>query len=512
MSHTEKKVPSIQKMNDKQQKAHKNQQKLMTGTIITLVFTIVSFVLVPAMAGSSGKQGNIIFGKYANKNITFQQGNYFSQQVESVNNMYRDSLGSNGNVDFLRQLIWRSAFNQTVVRTAILSEMEDSGVSVSSRAIDRGIVESGMFNTNGQFDEQAYLNTSATRLKEIRSTMKDDMTVQIYSIDTISNQKRSDSMMNFLLDMGNPEKNFTFARLPYSSFPDDQVRNYGSENTSLFESIDLKRITMKSSESEAAAVLKKLDSGEQSFEDLAKNFSKDTYAENGGAMGSTYKYTLLSFLNEDQAKTVMSLEGGKHSSLIGSDKNWYIFEAVSGAAKPDLTSESVISDIRTYMEREEVGIIEDYLMSKAEELAVAAHSSSLTEAAGQLGVETGETGFIAPVYGNVPFIINSPGNKKDNSLLSAAAFSDEFFDKVFVLKTPGETSQPFVLDKSVVVFSLAGSQKGSTYPEEYKDYIQSSLANELSQYKQSQLQAILLKSPKFKDNFNKAYNRLFPKS
>ena len=122
------------------------------------------------------------------------------------------------------------------------------------------------------------------------------------------------------------------------------------------------------------------------------------------------------------------------------------------------------------MEREEVGLIEDYLMSQAEEMALVAHNSNMNEAAAQFGSESGETGFIAPVYGNVPFIINSPGNKKDSSLLSAAAFSDEFFEKVFVLKNPGETSQPMVLDRSVVVFSLIEEQEGFSYPEEYKDY------------------------------------------
>jgi len=512
MSNTEKKVSNIEKIDEKKKKARKNQQKLMAGTMIILVFTIISFVLVPAMAGSAGNSSNLVFGKYGNRNITFQQGNYFSQQVESVNNMYRDSLGSDGNVDFLRQLIWRSAFNQTVVRTAILAEMDASGVTVSSRGIDRGIVESGMFSTNGRFDEEAYLNTSATRIKEIRTSLKEDLTVQTYYSDTLYNQKRSDAMMDFLLDMGNPEKNFSYARLPYSSFPDDQVITYGNENSALFESVDLKRITLKSSESEASAVLKKLEAGEQSFEDLAKTYSKDTYSEDGGAMGVTFKYTLLGFLNEDQASEVMSLNAGKYSTLIGSDKVWYIFKAETGAQKPDFSSDELISTVRTYMEREEVGIIEDYLMAKAEELALAAHTSSLSEAAGQFGVESGETGFIAPVYGNVPFIINSPGNKKDSSLLGAAAYSDEFFDKVFVLKTPGETSQPLVLDRSVVVFSLAGTQEGFSYPEEYMGYIRSELGNELSQYKQSQLQSILLGSPKFKDNFNAAYNRIFTQS
>jgi hypothetical protein len=145
-------------------------------------------------------------------------------------------------------------------------------------------------------------------------------------------------------------------------------------------------------------------------------------------------------------------------------------------------------------------------------MAAGTFTSNLSEAAAQFGSESGETGFIAPVYGSVPFIVNSPGNKKDSSLLSAAAFSDEFFEKVFVLKTPGETSQPMVLDRSVVVFSLLEEQKGFSYPDEYKDYIRTELGNELSQYKQSQLQKILMDSPMLNENFKSTYNRVFTES
>lgn len=511
MSQEEKKVSNIKSAaKTKEHKYKKRQQNMMVGTIIILVIVVISFVVVPAMAGSgSSGGGQLVFGKYGKQFITFKQGNYFSQQVESVNNMYRDSLGTDGNVDFLRQLIWRSAFNQTVVRTAILDEVAESGISVSSRGIDRGIVESGMFNNNGRFDEDAYMATSGTRLKEIRKSLEEDIKVQTYYVDTLYNQKRSAAMMDFLLDLGATEKNFSYARLDYSAFPEEQVINFGKDNEKVFQQIDLNRITIRSSEDEAASILKKLESGEKSFEDLARTYSKDTYAEDGGSMGSTFNYTLLSFLSDEQASAVMSLGAAKHSDVIATEGSWYIFQAAEAAVAPDYTDTVMVSTIRSYMEREEIGVIEDYLMMKAEEMALVAHISSLAEAAAQFATDSGETGFIAPVYGDVPFIVNSPANKKDSSLLSAAAYSDEFFEKVFILKTPGETSQPMLLDRAVVVFSLIDEQEGFTYPEEYQTYVRAELASELSQYKQSELQGIFLDSPKFKDDFNKTYGRVF---
>ena len=514
MSKDEKKVSNIKSAgNDKHRKYQKRQQNMMIGTIIILVIVVVSFVLVPALSGTGGGgAGSFVFGKYGNQQITFQQGNYFAQQVQSVNDMYRDSLGGNSNVDFLRQLIWRSAFNQTVVRTAILDETTEAGAGISASGIDRAIVESGIFSSNGNFDEEAYLSASGTRIKEIRKSLEEDMKVQTFYSDVIYNQQRPEAMIDFLLDMGGTEKNFAYARLNYSSFPEDKVVEYARGNENLFERITLNRITVRSSENDANAVLQKLESGEQSFADLAKTYSSDSYSDNGGSMGDTYKYTLLGFLTEDQSSSVMSLSAGQHSELIAAGNSWYIFQAEAAASAPDYSNSDVVASVRSYMEREEVGLIEDFLMMRAEELALAARASSFAEAAGEFAAESGETGFIAPVYGSVPFLVNSPGNKTNDALLSSAAYSDEFFEKAFALKTPGETSQPMILDRSVVVFSLIGEQEGFAYPEEYASYIRGQLTNELSQYKMGQLQSVFLSSPKLKDNFTKTYSNLFAES
>jgi hypothetical protein len=63
-----------------------------------------------------------------------------------------------------------------------------------------------------------------------------------------------------------------------------------------------------------------------------------------------------------------------------------------------------------------------------------------------------------------------------------------------------------------VVFSLLDEQEGFSYPDEYKEYIRAELANELSQYQQSELQNIFMSSPKLKDNFTSTYNRVFAES
>ena len=230
MSNKEKKLSTPKTTQEKKAEQHKKKQRnLMTGTIIILVITVISFVFVPAMAGSGSSGGSLVFGKYGNTPITFEQGNYFSQQVESINSMYRDSLGANSNVDFLRQLIWRSAFNQTVVRTAMLEEIDSAGAGVSSKKIDRAIVTSGMFDVNGTFDESAYMNTSGSRMKEIRESFQEDLRVQIFNEDTMYNLKRSDKQLDFLLAMGSPEKNFDYALYPYSAYPAARVSEYGKK-------------------------------------------------------------------------------------------------------------------------------------------------------------------------------------------------------------------------------------------------------------------------------------------
>ena len=512
MSKKEKKLSNSNDAAKLKADKHKRKQKnLMAGTIVVLALTIVSFVFVPALAGSAGASGSLVFGKYGNTPIKFEQGNYFSQQVESINSMYRDNLGSNGNMDFLRQLIWRSAFNQTIVRTAMLDDVESADAEVSSRKIDRAIVTTGIFNENGTFNEEAYMNTPGTRMKEIRDSLEEDLKVQTYYMDTLNNIQRSDKQIDFLLSMGSTEKNFSYASLPYSAYPVSKVTEYGKDNSDIFSRRDLNRITVYSSEKEALDILNKLDNG-SSFDELARNMSKDSYSENGGSMGETHYYNLLTFLDKEQADEVFALATDSYTGVISTDNAYFIFQAAGSVIDADTADNEVIASIRTYMEREEVGMIEDYLVEQAQALSVKAQSSDLLTAAADMGLETGETGFIAPVYGNIPFIVNSPGNKTNDSLLSSAAFSDDFFQSAFSLKTPGEVSEPVILDRRVIVFSLLDEQEGFQYPEEYKPYIESQLTSELNQYKESQIQSVYLNSDKLKDNFDETFSRIFKES
>ena len=512
MSNKEKKLSDFSDASKMKAAKHaKKQKNLMTGTIVVLALTIVSFVLVPALAGSGSNSGSLIFGKYNSTPITYEQGNYFAQQVESINSMYRDSMGSGNNVDFLRQLIWRSAFNQTIVRTAMLEEVASAGGGISSKKVDRTIVSSGMFNENGIFDEEAYMNTAGSRMKEIRDSIEEDLKVQLYYNDTLNNLQRSEKELDFLLSMGSKEKNFSYATLPYSYYPAEKVSQYGKENPSLFMRMNISRITVYTSRKEAQEILNKLDSG-TSFDEVARNMSKDSYADNGGSMGETFYYNLLTYLSSEQADEVFSLSANTYSGILESDKAFFIFQSAGEKTTIDTDNSDFIGIIRTYMEREEIGMIEDYLSEQAEALAITAQTSNLVSAAAQLGLETGETGYIAPVFGNIPFIINSPGNKTGDSLLSSAAYSDDFFKKAFSLNEVGQVSEPVILDRSIIIFSLTGEQDGAEYPDEYRNYIESQLAGELNQYKESQIQSVYLKSDKLKDNFNSTFNRIFKES
>ncbi len=513
MSSKETKIADFQAA-DKKRKEHKqrrHQQKLMFGTIVVLVITIISFVFVPALAGRGGNSGSLVFGKYGKRPIRFQQGNYFSRQVESINNMYRDSLGNNGNMDFMRRMIWQSAFNKAVVRAGILEELAASDAGVSSRRIDKAIVESGMFSEDGAFNEAAYLEASPGRLREIRISLEEDLLVQTYYNDTLASRHPSEKMTDFLLGMGKKERNLAYARLPFSLYPEEQVKSWGKEHANLFEKRDIRRITISSSEEEAKGILKKLDTGESSFEELAKAWSKDAYAKEGGLVSSAPMHQLLSFLTEEQAASVMALPEGTHSDLIQQGDSWYIFQADSPVQKADFDQDEMITELRSYLEREEIGMIEDYLLARGEEIAreASAQSGDFDVAAEKLGAEKGETGFISAIFGNIPFLMNSPAMQKDVPFLKAAAYSDEFFEKAFSLKASGDVSSPMVLEKAVLVFSLK-EERDAEEQEAYKSYLEYQVKNELTRSQQSVQEDIFLKSPLLKDDFSKTYNRIFP--
>ena len=218
------------------------------GIVLVLVLVVVAFIFVPAMSQAASQSSELVFGKYGDTQIDYVPGNYFARQIEYINNIYRDSDTLSDNVEYKRQLVWQTAFNQTVIQKAIEENMSNSGVLISENQIDKAMVERGPFQVDGKFNEDLYRDTSSSAKFDLRKQFNEDLLREQYLTDVMYGAQRSDNLINFIANIGSEEKSFNFAVLKSDNIPNDFFATYVTTNLEIFSKASLNKITIFTSE------------------------------------------------------------------------------------------------------------------------------------------------------------------------------------------------------------------------------------------------------------------------
>jgi parvulin-like peptidyl-prolyl isomerase len=165
---------------------------------------------------------------------------------------------------------------------------------------------------------------------------------QNLSIDILEKRYKEQLMMRKIFDR---EVKGKIVVLP------TQIQEYYKENLDEFEEPDtvvLRMLTLKVSNpedkqkisQEALSIKKSLDEGEK-FEELAKKFSEDASAIEGGLLGYVKKGQFMEKIDEE----IFKLNEGEISSVIESDVGFHIFKV----------DEKIPARIRAFSEvREEI--------------------------------------------------------------------------------------------------------------------------------------------------------------
>ncbi|MCX7776051.1 MAG: SurA N-terminal domain-containing protein [Spirochaetaceae bacterium] len=484
------------------------------GTIAILIITIIAFVFIPAVGGgSSGSSGAPSFGSWNGKKIEYTADSYFADQVSQIN----DYLRQQGMDEQLAQLyayqVWRLAFQNTVVRTAMLDTARGSGMRISEQTIDEAITKSENFQVDGKFSLEKYNATPlATRLA-IRNRLRDDLMIQNFYGDVLS-AAPSTGEIEFVASMAKPQREIRYVTVPYASFPDEKAIEWARANEKLFRSIGLSRITITTSQKDAEKVLEQVKNNQLSFEDAAKSHSKDSFAEKGGDLGIKLYYELKEeFSNENDLESLLALKKGELSAVYKlGDNRWAFFRVNSEASSPDFSRKDVLEAVRSYMFDREKGVLENWALETAKKMAEAASSSTLDAAAKSMGYAVKAGGPFMLNYGNPGFyfygqqisLFMDP-YRSDDPDLTGAAEKESFLTELFA--TPkGAVSKPVVLDGAVVVFTVtrdadAGEQETSYTKFSYPYFYQQAM--------ESQIRSTILSSKKFKDEFNTTFAKIF---
>ena len=461
------------------------------GTVLLLAFIIVAFVFAPTMPKLQKDEENPVFGYYAGKPIT--HNSYFNNMLWEAARMADFDLQSNYSMNpTAANQVWYQAFVRTMMRIAILDEMNNSGYRPPSGEIDRLVAANPEFQEEGKFSFVKYNAYDKNRLNSLWQMTAEDYTTGKY-VNDLMGLKTSSAEKKFIGAMAYPERSFELVSMSREMYPESEVTAFAAANRNLFNTVHLSRITL-SSEKDAKKLLESVQSGITAFEDAAKNHSTDIDKEKGGDMGRRMAYELFTELPEEADRNaVASLKKGEYSDLLkGTGDSWVFFRAEETPYGTDFLAEENLTKIRSYMERFEGGRIENWLVVLMEELLAGAklQNKNLSEYIEELrtgenqnlpsrfqaleGVLLDTFGPVSLNYGNMGgsqterglMLFSNTLNTVSNPELAEAASNEVFWQNAFF--TPlNMPSAPFTLGSSIAVLTAVEENEGDDTSIEY---------------------------------------------
>ncbi len=484
------------------------------GTIVILIITVIAFVFIPSLGGGMGSSGSAPkFGSWNGKPITYTAGSYFASQVAQINNYLRQQGLSEDNFQLYAYQVWNMAFQSAAIRTALLDTVEASGFRVTEKGLDEAIAELAEFQVDGKFSLEKYNSVTKAARLELRNTTKSDLLVRRYYEDLYT-MAPSTAEIGFVAAMTKPQRSIAYTTLPLSSYPAEEVAAWAAQNADLFRSLELSRITITSSESDAKKVLTQVKENKLSFEDAAKSHSQDAYADKGGDAGSVFYYAFAEdFANKDDAAKVASLSKGAVSDVYSiGEKTWAFFRINGELAQPDFTKPATLEEARSYIFEKEKGRLESWAVAKAGAVASAADGAAFRTAAKKAGLEVKSAGPFIVNVGNPTFyaynqqipLLQTPFQNSDPAL--QAAEQDEAFMVELFSKAKNGVSKPLVVGDSVIVFTVTEDAEAS---DDDTAMVKFAYPYFLQQAVDAATRDSFLKSKKFKDEFNTTFFKVF---
>jgi len=492
---------------------------LFMGTVLVLVLVIVTFVfwgagdwILPNRGVPSETQ--LTFGVYNGKPIEYKPGTYFAKLREEYLQYYSNQNLRGGYFD---RMATQYAFQNAVIRMAILEAMSKANYAPPQDIIDQKIAALPRYQENGAFSITKFQQDDESTHLDLAKQIHDDYITERYyddvegSTDASGNFKPailiSPKEEELIANMAKVQRSFKIAVFPYDSYPDSEVDSFVEKNPVLFKKVYLSQITITSSEADAKNILSSIEKGTTNFEEAAKSQSKDQYADAGGDTGERFSFELENLIpDEKDRQAVVELAAGSLSPVIKTTTGWTIFRAEKAPAAADLKDKADLSKIRAYITSSQRGTVEDYLTGVAKKFSADAKTYGFDYAAAKDSVKTESFGPLPLNYGDSPNFETL--NSFKVSALSGASENKDFWQVAF--STPlKECSDPIVLNDLVVIYPESEIEDDAAAAESAQKYFDTKFTQtEL----ETALQDSILKSEKFQNHFDSRYQTLFGKN
>ncbi|MBQ5780868.1 MAG: peptidylprolyl isomerase [Spirochaetaceae bacterium] len=428
---------------------------IMVGSVIIFILAAISFIFLPAMADFSVRELPPL-GKYKGKKIEDKPGSYFNKMYSIVRNQERNNSVTD-EFEILQQ-----TFDNTIFFMTFSDVLKTTDFALSDSAINREMV-TYFSDEDGVYSPKAYRDTPSSAINELRQSISESLFYQqvlndyfgkgdIGSFSAVSPSyfqgiRRSDKESLYTVELGNDLRKIQYVSIPFSSYPQEEAVKFGKENADLFKKYNFSVISAYD-EGKIKSHRQQILSGEVTFEDGVKEFSDKLFSGDDGVLKDNYAYQLKNLIDDEEVfKKLTSLPVGEVSDVIKTVSGYSIFKVTAAATEPDFEELALKDTLVSYMNENEAGRIEDYLLGRGTDFANEVHKNGFAAAAEKFDLEVKATdssfalnynsnGFLRTIYGDG---------------LDGADKNEEFLKTAFTLKE-NEISKPFLLDKNVVVF------------------------------------------------------------
>jgi len=480
---------------------------LFIGTVVVLVLVVVSFVLVPAIVPESSRGGgDLTFGYYDKVPISYVPGNYFSQRYEQLVWYYRERVDTND--QWINFYLWQMAFDSAAVHTAALQELKRSNYTVPVKTVDRQVAQLPQFQENGRFSPALYQRMPDTSRLALWRQVQDEIAKEQYFRDLFG-LLSPEGESAFIGKMSANTRSFDVAVFPVDDYPAAKYLEYANENADLFRTIHLSRISVNSSEREAKLILASVKDGTSTFEDAAKEKSRDSFSDKGGDMGIRYVFDLeQEITNAADREKIYGLAKGELSDVIKLGTSWAFFRVEDELKQPDFEDSAIMERVRYYVRNNQRGLMEDWAESQALDFIADAEVAGFSDALSWRNKTKGSFGPLPVNYGNVDLFVELTSfgiEGLSSQEISDLSTNEDFWKTAF--STPiNVMSKPLVQGGKVIVLLPTEQVQDE---DKAAEVAQTFLASWLYNTTDQTVQTYFLKSPKMVNNFRETYDRLF---
>ncbi|MGH4037031.1 MAG: peptidylprolyl isomerase [Sphaerochaeta sp.] len=461
--------------------------------MVILILIAVSFVAAPAIeaivGGSSSNE--LVFGSYDGEDITYSQDSYFYDQYQLYGSQYQSDANTDSNMALYQ--IWSQAFNSTVIYTAITQMAEKVGFITTEDTLNQAIIDSGYYNDeDGNFDIEAYNKTSVDQKASIRKTITRQLPYQTV-LNDVGSIITSSKEAKYVGDMADATRSFKYVTFDQSTYPKELTAQYAITNAQLFNTIDLSIIST-ADEEEANAALASINEG-TSFEDVATDSSKDSYASTGGELGSIPYYAIkTNFKNVDESMDILNAKAGDVLGPYETENGWAIYRVNTAAQIADYTSEDTLTMVRNYIANYDSDIMDAYLNDEATKFA-ATVTDDFDAAATAANLTVNDVTSTSENIGNSQYMSTFSTSDTVGTLATAAADDDTM--KLLFDTEVGTTVEPIKSGSTYIVAYVQSEDNDSGMGS----YIESVYPYYAGTHNQQDLESAIMSSDKLENNF-----------